>query len=159
MPRSPSQSKPMLSQTTMTPALTRNSTRHRATAESVTASTTAPLTEIILNGAVVTLTLNDGIYESQYTVGNNVTVSGITGLTANRFNVQRLSDTQVNVGLIFDGTDFDTDATLTFTLGANAIVGYNGTALTAQLPVRAIVEANPKSNRFCDTTLDRNDPQ
>ena len=134
------------------PALT--ATAHvTATAESVTASTTAPLTEIILNGGVVTLTLNDGIYESQYTVGNNVTVSGITGLTANRFNVQRLSDTQVNVGLIFDGTDFDTDATLTFTLGANAIVGYNGTALTAQLPVRAIVEANPKVTAFVTQPL------
>ena len=114
-----------------------------ANAESVTVSTITPLTEATLNGSMVTLTLNGGVYESQYTVGNSVTVSGITGVTVNRFNVERLSDTQVNVELIFDGTDFDTDATLTFTVGADAVTGYNGTALTAQLPISAVVEAIP----------------
>ncbi len=114
-----------------------------ANAESVTVSTITPLTEATLNGSIVTLTLNGGVYESQYTVGNSVTVSGITGTTVNRFNVERLSDTQVNVELIFDGTDFDTDTTLTFTVGADAVTGYNGTALTAQLPVSAVVEQSP----------------
>ena len=114
-----------------------------AAVESIAASTEAPLTEAALNGSVVTLTLQGGNYESQYTVGNNVTVSGITGATVNRFNVERLSDTQVNLELIFDGTDFDTDATLTFTVGTDAVVGYNGTALTAQLPVSAVVEQSP----------------
>ena len=134
------------------PALTATA-RVTANAESVTVSTTAPLTETTLNGGVVTLTLKDGTYESQYTVGNSVTVSGIPGVTVNRFNVQRLSGTQVNVGLIFDGTDFDTDATLTFRVGANAIVGYNGTALTAQLRVRAVVEAHPKVTAFATQPL------
>ena len=124
-----------------------------ANAESVTASTITPLTEATLNGSAVTLTLNDGIYESQYTVGNSVTVSGIPGVTANGFNVKRLSDTQVNVGLIFDGTDFDTNATLTFTVGADAIVGYNGTALTAQLPVSAVVEKTPIITAYAPQTL------
>ena len=131
-----------------------------ANAESVSASTITPLTEATLNGSAVTLTLNDGIYESQYTVGNSVTVSGIPGVTANGFNVKRLSGTQVNVGLIFDGTDFDRDATLTFTVGADAIVGYNGTALTAQLPVSAVVEKTPiitayyPSRALTEATLD-----
>ena len=130
-----------------------------ANTESVTASTITPLTETTLNGSVVTLTLNDGIYESQYTVGNSVAVSGIIGVTVNRFNVERLSGTQVNVELIFDGTDFDTDATLTFTVGADAIVGYNGTALTAQLPVSAVVEKTPiitayTSQALTEATLD-----
>ena len=124
------------------PALTAT-TEVTANAESVVASTITPLREDTLNGGVVTLTLNGGIYESQYTVGNSVTVSGIPGVTVNIYNVERLSGTQVNVALIFDGTDFDTDATLTFTVGANAIVGYNGTALTAQLPVSAVVEKTP----------------
>ena len=119
-------------------------TAHVTTAvESIVASTETPLTEAALNRSVVTLTLQGGVYESQYTVGNSVTVSGITGTTVNRFNVERLSDTQVNLELIFDGTDFDTDATLTFTVGADALTGYNGTALTAQLPVSAVVEALP----------------
>ena len=114
-----------------------------AAVESIVASTEAPLTEAALNGSVVTLTLQGGVYESQYTVGNSVTVSGITGVTVNRFNVKRFSDTQVNVELIFDGTDFDTDATLTLTVGADAVTGYNGPVLIAQLPVRAVVEQSP----------------
>ena len=124
-----------------------------ANAESVTASTITPLTEATLNGSAVTLTLNDGIYESQYTVGNSVSVSGIPGVTVNGFNVERLSDTQANIRLIFDGTDFDTDATLTFSVGANAIIGYNGTALTAQLPVSAVVEKNPTITAYVSQTL------
>ena len=114
-----------------------------AAVESIVASTEAPLTEAALNRSVVTLTLQGGVYESQYTVGNSVTVSGILGVTVNRFNVERLNDTQVNVELIFDGTDFDTDATLTFTVGADAVTGYNGTPLIAQLPVSAVVEQSP----------------
>jgi len=134
------------------PALT--ATAHvTATTESVVASTITPLTETILNGSVATLTLNGGIYESQHTVGNNVTVSGIPGATVNIHTVKRLSETQVNVELIFDGTDFDTDAVLIFTVGANAIVGYNGTALTAQLPVSAVVEANPRVTAFAPQAL------
>ena len=131
-----------------------------ANAESVTASTITPLTEATLNGSAVTLTLDGGVYESQYTVGNSVTVSGIPGVTVDGFNVERLSGTQVNVGLIFDGTDFDRDATLTFTVGADAIVGYNGTALTAQLPVSAVVEKTPiitayyPSRALTEATLD-----
>ena len=130
-----------------------------ANAVSVTASTIPPLTEATLNGSVVTLTLNGGIYESQYTVGNSVTVSGIPGVTVNFYNVERLSGTQVNVKLIFDGTDFDTDATLTFTVGPNAIVEYNGTALTAELRVRAVIEETPTITAYAthpltETTLD-----
>ena len=124
-----------------------------ANAESVVASTGTPLTETTLNGSVVTLTLNDGIYESQYTVGNSVTVSGITGVTVNRYSVERLSGTQVNVELIFDGTDFDTDTTLTITVGADAVKAYNGTALIAQLPVSAVVEKTPRITAYASQTL------
>ena len=124
-----------------------------ANAESVVASTVKPLTETTLNGSVVTLTLNGGIYESQYTVGNSVTVSGITGVTVNRYSAERLSGTQVNVELIFDGTDFDTDTTLTITVGADAVKGYNGTALIAQLPVSAVVEETPRITAYATQPL------
>ena len=42
--------------------------------------------------------------------------------------------------LTFDG-DFDTDATLTFTVGADAIAGYNQ-GFTAEIPVTAIEKSN-----------------
>ena len=112
-----------------------------ALAESVVASTTAPLTERTLNEGVVTLTLNGGTYERQTTVRNNLTVSGITGVTFRSLDVQRVSDTVVTVELSFDGTDFDTDAALTFTVSADAITNYSGTALTAGVPVNALVES------------------
>ena len=134
------------------PALTATA-RVTAVTESVSASSAAPLTEATLNGSVVTLTLSGGIYESRYTVGNSVTVSGITGVTVNRFDVDRVSDTEVNVKLIFDGTDFDTDAILTFTIGADVIVGYNGAAFVAQLPVIAAVEENPTITAFAPRSL------
>ena len=134
------------------PALT-ETVQVTAAAESVDASTAAPLTETTLNGSVVTLTLSGGVYEPRYTVGNNVTVSGIIGVTVNRFNVQRLSDTQVNVELIFDGTDFDTDATLTFKVGADAVAGYNGAELIARLPVIAVVEENPTITAYAPQPL------
>ena len=124
------------------PALTATASVTAGT-ESVVASPAAPLTEATLNGSTVTLTLTGGVYESRYTVGNNVTVSGIAGVTVNRFNVDRVSDTQVVVELIFDGTDFDTDAALTFTVEPDAVAGYNGAALIAQLPVIPVVEENP----------------
>ena len=134
------------------PALTATA-RVAAVTESVNASSAAPLTEATLNGSVVTLTLSGGIYESRYTVGNSVTVSGITGVTVNGFDVERVSDTQVNVKLIFDGTDFDTDATLTFKVGSDAVVGYNGAELIAQLPVVAVVEDNPTITAFAPRPL------
>ena len=55
--------------------------------------------------------------------------------------MDRVSDTVVTVELTFDGTDFDTDATLTFTVGANAIAEYNGSPLTAQIAVAASIES------------------
>ena len=124
-----------------------------AVSESVNALSVAPLTEATLNGGMVTLTLNGGIYESSHTVGNNVTVSGITGVTVNRFDVTRVSDTQVNIKLMFDGTDFDTNADLIFKVGSDAVRGYKGTAIVAQLPVIAVVERIPKITAYAPRSL------
>ena len=105
--------------------------------ESVTASTTSPLTEATLNGSVVTLTLSGAAYASSiFDVRRGVTVSGITGVSVGTFGVQRVSDTKVTVELTYSG-DIDSDGTLTFTVSAGAIANYSGAALTAQLPVSA----------------------
>ena len=109
------------------------------------ASTEFPLTEATLHGSVVTLTLNGWVYDQySYQIENALTISGIDGVTiADFFGVDRISDTEVTVELEFDGTDFDTDATLTFTLDAWAIVvGGNDQDFTAQVPVTAIQKSN-----------------
>ena len=111
-----------------------------AVAESVVASTATPLTEDTLDGSVVTLTLSGRTYErSTFRIRDAVTVSGISGVTVGTFDIDRVSDTEVTVELTFSG-DFDTNSTLTFTVGAGAIAGYNGPALTAQVPVTATVQ-------------------
>ena len=129
-----------------------------AVTESVNASSVVPLTEATLNGSIVTLTLSSGVYAPRHTIGNNVTVSGITGVTVSRFDVERISDTEVTIQLIFDGTDFDTNARLTFKVGSDAVIGYNGAALVAQLPVITVVERRPiitafAPQPFTETTL------
>ena len=112
-----------------------------AVTESLAVSTTTPLAEATLDESVVTLTLNGRFYEqSNFSIRDAVTVSGINGVTVGTFDVDRVSDTQVTVELTFSG-DFDTDATLTITVEAGAIAGYDGSAFTAQIPVTAGTES------------------
>ena len=105
------------------------------------ASTPSPLTEAILHEGIVTLTLNNGAYDrSKFTIERALTVSGITGVTIDAFGVDRVSDTRVTLALEYDG-NLNTDSTLTFSIGADAIADYNGAALTAQIPVTAVTES------------------
>ena len=109
--------------------------------ESIAASTPQPLTEATLNESVVTLTLNDGIYDTNWNLlSGNITVSGIEGVTFPTHNINHVSDTKVTITLEFNG-NISTNSTLTFTVGADAIAGYNGPALTAQVPVSAGTES------------------
>ena len=111
-----------------------------AVTESITASTTAPLTEATLDESVVTLTLSGRKYERwQSTIRPAVSVTGISGVTVRSFDIDRESDTEVTVELTYDG-NMTSDGTLTFTVGAGAIAGYNGSALTAQVSVSADTE-------------------
>ena len=115
--------------------------------ESLTASTEFPLTEANLDGSVVTLILSGRIYEEySFQIEDALTVSGIAGVTVARFGVDRVSDTEVTVELAFD-SDFDTDGTLTFTVGANAIAGYSQ-GFTPQIAVTALEESLAASTEF-----------
>ena len=124
--------------------------------ESLVASTEAPLTEATLDESVVTLTLSGRTYEqSSFSVRDAITISGIDGVSVGIFDVDRASDTQVTVELTFSG-DFDTDATLTVTVEAGAIAGYDGSAFTAQIPVTAGMESLAASTAapLTESTLD-----
>ena len=110
--------------------------------QTITASVQQPLTEANLHGSVVTLTLSGGTYErSSFRIRDAVMVSGIDGVTFDSFfGVDRVSDTEVTVELEYAG-NIDADGTLIFTVGAGAIAGYNGNALTATVPVTALEES------------------
>ena len=116
--------------------------------QTITASVQQPLTESNLHGSVVTLTLSGGTYErSSWDIERALMVSGIDGVTFEQWEVERVSDTVVTIELEFNG-NIDTDATLTFTVGAGAIAGYSGNALTATVPVTAVAESLEASPEF-----------
>ena len=124
--------------------------------DGITASTAAPLTETTLHESVVTLILNGGTYErSSFRIRDAITLSGISGVTVGTFGVDRVSDTEITVELEFSG-DFDTDATLTFTVGAGAIADYSGAAFTVQIPVTSGSESLVASTAapLTESTLD-----
>ncbi len=147
--------------------------------------TVQTLTEADLDGQTVTLKLTDQTWiESEKSITDALSVSGIEGVLLNGhqesyrqfvpFNpfcvgwcagyyetryrqverVNRVNDTTVTVELKFDG-DFETDATLTFTVEAAAIDNYDGPALTAEVPVTpykgVFASATPP---LTETTLD-----
>ncbi len=108
------------------------------------ASAASPLTEATLPGSVVTLTLNGHRFvDSEWDIQRALSVSGIEGFTFYWWDVEveRVSDMEVAIHLAFDGTDFDTDATLTFTVDADAIVDPEQV-----LTVQILVPATPVSN-------------
>ena len=87
--------------------------------------------------ASVTLTLRGRKYaRSAFDIRDAVSVSGIDGVTIPWHQPDRESDTEITVELEFNG-NINADSTLTFTVGAGAIAGYNGPALTAQITVTA----------------------
>ena len=116
--------------------------------QTITASVPQPLTEANLHGSIVTLTLSGGTYErSSFRIRDAVMVSGIDGVTVDTFGVDRVSDTEVTIELEYAG-NIDADGTLTFTVGAGAIAGYSGNALTATVPVTALEESLVASTEF-----------
>ena len=86
-------------------------------------------------------------------------VSGIAGVAFLQSDVVRISDKKITVALTFDATDFDTDATLTFTVGADAITNYDGSALIAAIPVVAVIEEIPTITAFATQPLDGGNSQ
>ena len=97
------------------------------------------MTEATLHRSVVTLTLAGRQFNDRRDIERALTISGIDGVTLQSWDADRVSDTVATVELTVNG-DFDTDATLTFTVGAGAIAGYNQ-GFTLQRPVTAVEES------------------
>ena len=107
------------------------------------------LSEAALDESVVTLSLQGGTYVGfRWDIADALTVSGIPGVTIGTFGpawfgVERVSDTEIEVKLGFDG-NIDADSRLTFTVGAGAIEAHEGPALTAQVSVAVSAEQVPE---------------
>ncbi|MCG9134423.1 leucine-rich repeat domain-containing protein [Candidatus Poribacteria bacterium] len=114
----------------------------------IKASTLQPLTADTLNGSVVTLTLSSGDFISG--VRDELTISGITGVSVDRTNYAGKG--KITVELKFEG-NVEKDAKLTFTLAADAIENYNGSPLTAEIPVSAGTEPVGTDAATVDATV------
>ena len=119
---------------------TENISYAQEAAPTITASVETLLSEATLHESIVTLTLSGRSFGWWSDIRDAVSVSGIEGVTFDSWDVDRVSDTQITVELEFAG-DIDTDTPLVFTVGAEGIAGYDGAALTAQLPVTAIKQS------------------
>jgi hypothetical protein len=108
-----------------------------AVEESLTASPEAPLTEANLDVNSITLTLSGRRFAYSRDIEEALTLSGIGGVYVS--HVRRVSDTETKVNLTFAG-DFDTDATLTLTVGAEAI-GYTKDFIF-NFPVTAVKQSD-----------------
>ena len=106
---------------------------------SITGTTPASLTETNLNGATVTVTLTDGTYDASLFTTDFTLNGAPAGTTIN--SVVRDSATQATLTLTFDGTDFDTNASMSVTVLAGALVA-GGPATTGTVTVTAVVEVS-----------------
>ncbi len=102
----------------------------------MTASALPPLTAATLNGGVVTLTLSSGDFIAG--VSDELTLSGITDVSVDRTNYA--GEGEITVELKFEG-NVEKDTILTLTLEADAIEGYDGPPLTAEISVSTGAEA------------------
>ena len=114
----------------------------------ITASALPPLTAATLNGSVVTLTLSSGDFI--HGVSDELTISGITGVSVDRTNYA--DEGEITVELKFEG-NLEEDAILTFTLESDAIEGYDGPALTAEISVSAGAEPVETETATVDATV------
>ena len=123
-----------------------------AAGPTITASTAQPLTAATLNGSVVTLKLSSGAFESESSIGEAVTISGITGITFDETDIERVSEKEVEIQITFEGK-IDSNTTLIFTVGPGAIRYYNGPSRTAEISVTAGTKAAVTEASTIDATV------
>ena len=103
-------------------------------------STPTSLTEATLDSSTVTLTLQGGTFENKiFTITGALSTSGISVILP-ADGLRRDSDTQITMRIAFN-SDLTSNGTLTFRVTARGIRDYNGTDLTATLPVSANAES------------------
>ena len=108
-----------------------------------TASTLQPLTGLTLDGARVTLIVSNGEFESsRSTIRRALSISGIPGIGIDEHwgEIERVSNTEIEIILTFSGENLESDSVLTLTVEPGAIANYDGPAHILQLPVTAVTE-------------------
>ena len=103
----------------------------------ITVSSASPLTDMTLDGGIVTLTLSGGVFVfSPLDIKDAIMISGMRGITFELGDIDRLSNSEIAIKLTFEGlvyTEAVSFTTLTFNVGAVAIKDYEGPTVTAQI--------------------------
>ena len=106
------------------------------------------LTDVTLDGAIVTLTLASGAFHSDRTIIRPaLTITGIPGIGIAKWSEIEIvggysgGRKEIKIKLTFTGDPITTDSILTLTVGPRAILNYNGPAYTLEIPVSAVPEA------------------
>ena len=99
-----------------------------AVTAAITGTNPGSLTETNLNGATVTVTLTDGTYDASLSTTDFTLNGAPAGTTIS--GVVRDSATQATLTLAFDGTDFDTNASMSVTVLQAALASGTGPATT-----------------------------
>ena len=106
------------------------------------------LTDVTLDGAIVTLTLASGSFHSdRIYIRDALTISGIPGIGIAKWSEIEIvggyssGGKEIKIKLTFTGDPITTDSILTLTVGPRAILNYNGPAYTLEIPVSAVPEA------------------
>ena len=106
------------------------------------------LTDVTLDGAIVTLTLASGAFHlDRIYIRDALTISGIPGIGIAKWSEIEIvggysgGRKEIKIKLMFTGDPITTDSILTLTVGPRAILNYNGPAYTLEIPVSAVPEA------------------
>ena len=111
----------------------------------ISSTNPASLTEGNLNAATVKVALTDGTYNGSLVTGDFSLNGAPTGTTIS--GVVRDSGTQATLTLAFNGTDFDSDASMSVTVATTALVS-GGPVTTGTVTVTAVVEAPTDLQQF-----------
>ena len=106
----------------------------------ITGTNPASLTETNLNGADVTVTITNATYDASLFTTDFTLNGAPTGTTIN--SVARDTGTQATLTLLFDGTDFDTNASMSVTVLQAAFSPVTGSVTTGTVTVTAVVETD-----------------
>ena len=127
----------------------------------ITSTNPSSLTESNLDTATVTVEVAGGTYDASLVIGDFSLNGAPTGTTIS--GVVRDSATQATLTLAFNGTDFDTNASMSVTVETGAMVA-GGPATTGTVTVTAVAEDleqihyrwrnddGPEAGVTCDTT-------
>ena len=105
---------------------------------SITGTNPGSLTESNLNGATVTVTITNGTYDASLATSDFTLNGAPTGTTIDV--VVWDSATQATLTLAFDGTDFDTNASMSVTVLQAALATGTGPATTGTVTVTSLAE-------------------